>query len=219
MIMDAVGVKSGQLVKAGPKTLDRDMKYTCNLREAVRNAYSAVAESPTQGHAFPVGRAFAESVGYPAELLESVPASAVDAFAGVSNVAVFAELPEAATVVDLGCGAGLDALIAARRVGPKGRVIGLDFSESMLARARQAADISGYRNVEFRMSDAESVPLEDASMDAALVNGVFNLNPARDKIFRELARVMRRGGRAWAAELILTEPMAETVQVSPDISS
>jgi len=129
---------------------------------------------------------------------------AVEAFVGVSNVAVFASLPPGARVLDLGCGAGLDSLIAARRVGPTGRVIGIDFSDSMLTRAGQAAAALGV-NVTVCRGDAERLPLETGSIDVALVNGIFNLNPARTEIFRELARVVRPGGVVYAAELIAQE--------------
>lgn len=191
------------------------MSASCELRESVRTAYSAAAERPREKHAFPVGRQFAESLGYDASLLGSLPACAVDAFAGVSNVSVFAEIPEGATVLDLGCGAGLDALIAARRVGPRAKIIGVDFSEPMLTRARQAAEEAGVGHVEFRLADGERLPLADRSVDVALVNGIFNLNPEREAIFHELARVLRPGGTAWAAELILHEPLSEQVRADP----
>src|SRR5688572_20229910 len=122
---------------------------TQHLREGVRKAYSLAAENPQADHPFPVGRQFAESLGYPPETLAALPASAVEAFAGVSNVAILADIPQGATVLDLGCGAGLDSLIAGHRVGPSGRVIGVDFSEPMLARARQAAAEAGCEQVEF----------------------------------------------------------------------
>jgi SAM-dependent methyltransferase len=176
-----------------------------SLVESVRDAYSAAAERPGDRHAFPVGRAFAESLGYPGELLQSLPASCVDAFAGVSNVSLFAEIPEGSSVLDLGCGAGLDALIAARRTGPKGKVIGVDFSDAMLKRARSAAAEAGVSNAQFLAGDADRLSIPDASVDVALVNGIFNLNPKRDGIFTELARVMRPGGLVFAAELIMKE--------------
>ncbi|HXV44816.1 MAG TPA: methyltransferase domain-containing protein [Anaerolineae bacterium] len=185
-----------------------------DIRAGVRQAYSAAADNPQARHPFPVGRQFAESLGYSPDMLAGLPAAAVDAFAGVSNVAVFAEFPPGATVLDLGCGAGLDSLLAARRVGPAGQVIGIDFSEAMLQRARQAAVEAGISNVEFRQADAENLDLDDASIDVALVNGIFNLNPARDCIFRELARVMRPGGAVFAAELILREPLPPEAQAS-----
>lgn len=184
------------------------------LRAGVERAYSAAADRPQAEHPFPVGREFAQSLGYPAELLAQFPAAAVDAFAGVSNVAIFADIPLGATVLDLGCGAGLDSLIAARRTGPGGRVIGVDFSQSMLQRAGQAVAEMGLVNVKFRQAAAEALPLDNASIDVALVNGIFNLNPARDCIFQELARVMRPDGSVYAAEIILRELLPPEVQES-----
>jgi len=177
-----------------------------HLREGVRRAYSAAAGRPGDKHPFPVGPHFAESVGYPADLLARLPPAAAEAFAGVSNVSLFAEIPEGSRVLDLGCGAGLDCLIAAERTGSGGRVIGVDFSEAMLARAREAVVQAGLGHVELRLAEAERLPLEDGVIDVALVNGIFNLNPARTAVFRELARVVRPGGRCYAAELILRDP-------------
>ncbi len=175
------------------------------LRDQVRRVYSAAAREPKGKHPFPVGRRFAASVGYPPELLDSLPAEAADAFCGVSNVAVFAGIPEGAVVLDLGCGAGLDSLIAARRTGPGGKVFAIDFSEAMLGRAAEAVRDAGADNVVIRRADAEALPLDDASIDVALVNGIFNLNPAREAIFRELARVVRPGGELFGAEIIVRE--------------
>ena len=184
------------------------------LREMVRGAYSTAAEQPQKEHAFPVGRHFAESLGYPAELLATLPSVACDAFAGVSNVSLFADLPVGATVLDLGCGSGLDALIAAKRVGSAGKVVGVDFSEAMLARAREAVVESGTTNVELRQADAEQLPIREGEIDLALVNGIFNLNPARRSIFNELSRVVRRGGSVYAAELILSQPLPSETRAS-----
>lgn len=183
-------------------------------RAGVRKAYSAAAEGPQDEHPFPVGRAFALSLGYPEDLLDALPAVSVEAFSGVSNVSLFADIPAGAIVLDLGCGAGLDTLVAARRVGPTGKVIAIDFSGPMLARARRAAQEAKTVNVEFHQVDAERLPLPSAAVDLALVNGIFNLNPARDAIFRELARVVRPGGSVYAAELILTEPLPPEEQAS-----
>jgi arsenite methyltransferase len=179
------------------------------LRSAVHLAYSAAAERPTQKHAFPVGRLLAERLGYPVDLLDALPPAAVEAFAGVSNLAVSTALSVGARVLDVGCGAGLDSLILARRVGASGRVVGIDFSEAMLVRAREAAAAYGV-NVAFCRGDAERLPLDDASMDVALVNGIFNLNPARAEIFRELARVVRPGGHVYVAELVLQDAVSKS---------
>lgn len=186
------------------------------LRNAVCRVYSEAAQHPAEEHPFPVGRGFAESIGYPLDLLSGLPSVSIDGFAGVSNVAVFADIPVGARVLDLGCGAGLDSLIAARRVGSAGKVIGIDFSDAMLARARQAAKEYGIDNVEFRHADAENLPVPTGSLDVALVNGIFNLNPQREAIFRELGRVLRDGGTAYAAELILQGPLPPEIRITED---
>src|SRR5438874_1465737 len=109
------------------------------LRQGVYAAYTAVAKQPEGEHPFAVGRAFAAGLGYPLEQLDRLPPESVQAFTGVSAVSIWADLPAGARVLDLGCGAGMDALIAAERVGPTGSVLGVDFSPAMLARARRAA--------------------------------------------------------------------------------
>jgi arsenite methyltransferase len=184
------------------------------LRDHVRETYSAIAESPAGEHVFAVGRALAENLGYPSDLLDSLPARAVEAFAGVSNVSLFADLPEAATVLDLGSGAGMDSLIAARRLGRRGFVVGVDFSPAMLARAHDAAAEAEAGNVHLLQADSEHLPLAAGSIDVALVNGIFNLNPRRARILAELARVLRPGGAVYAAELILRQSLPPEVKAS-----
>lgn len=137
------------------------MSSAQQLRDGVRKAYSAAAENPQGEHPFPVGRRFAESLGYRKKLLASLPSTSVDAFSGVCNAAISADLPAGITILDLGCGAGLDSLIAARRVGPKGRVIGVDFSDAMLARARQSTVEVRASNLEFQKESVENLSLED----------------------------------------------------------
>jgi ubiquinone/menaquinone biosynthesis C-methylase UbiE len=140
-----------------------------------------------------------------------LPTVSVEAFAGVSNVGVSATIPAAGTVLDVGCGAGLDSLVAARRVGPGGIVAGIDFSDAMLRRARRAATLSEL-TIALCRGDAEHLPLARDSVDVALVNGIFNLNPARTQIFEELARVVRPGGAVYAAELVLMEAVSRPVR-------
>ena len=190
------------------------MREVSELRRKVRDAYSAAALYPDETHAFPVGRGFARSLGYPAGLLAEFPAACAEAFAGVSDVSLFAEIPKGSAILDLGCGAGLDSLIAANRTGPGGRVVGIDFGFSMLSRARRSAAEAGTSNVVFCQADAETLPLRDESIGIVLVNGIFNLNPARQSIFRELGRVVRRGGVVYSAELILKEPLSQKEQTS-----
>jgi arsenite methyltransferase len=188
------------------------MHNAFDLRAKVRDAYSAAALHPQDEHAFPVGRQFAVSLGYPDDALAALPAHCVEAFTGVSNVSVFADIREGDNVLDLGCGAGLDSLIAAKRTGCSGTVVGVDFSGSMLHRARCAARDACIHNAMFCRAAAEALPLPDGSIAVALVNGIFNLNPSRDAIFRELARVVTPGGRVYAAELVLREPLPQDSQ-------
>jgi arsenite methyltransferase len=180
---------------------DPDRRRTALVWEA----YSAAARDPGGEHPFAVGRELALSVGYPRNLLDQVPATAVASFAGVAAVSVAASIRPGDHVLDLGCGAGLDSLIAAERVRPGGEVLGIDFSTDMLARAASARSES----VTWLRASAEALPLADRSVDVALVNGIFNLNPGRSRIFAELARVVRPGGRLYAAELILREPLPD----------
>jgi arsenite methyltransferase len=128
----------------------------------------------------------------------------------VSNVSIYASIPEGATVLDLGCGAGLGTLIAAQRTGTTGKVFSIDFSEAMIDRAKKGTAECKYINITFIVSDAEEIPLPDASIDVALVNGIFNLSPFREKIFSQLARVLRNGGYVYASELILKEPVSSS---------
>jgi SAM-dependent methyltransferase len=188
--------------------MDKEQK----IREGVREAYSAASRHPRREHPFPVGREFAESLGYPRSVLDDLPGVAVEAFAGVSNVSILAALMQGATVLDLGCGAGLDSLVAARRVGPLGRVVGIDFSAAMLVRANAGVRTSGAQNMVLARAAAESLPLSDESIDVVLINGMFNLNPARTEIFEELARVVVPGGVVYSAELILKEPLPQAVR-------
>lgn len=185
-----------------------------SILDAVRDAYSEASRNPQNKHAFPVGRAFAESLGYPRDLLAQVPAVSVEAFSGVSNVSVFAHIPSGARVLDLGCGAGLDTLVAAMKAGPDGMVVGVDFSKAMLARAQRAAREASLDNVIFCRADAGSLPLGTGYIDVAMVNGIFNLNPERGAIFSELARVLKGDGVVYAAELILRAPLPPDIRSS-----
>jgi arsenite methyltransferase len=168
------------------------------LREGVRDAYSAAAADPARPHPFPVGRDFAASVGYPAEW---TALEAAACFAGVSNVGVAAPVRAGMRVLDLGCGAGLDSRILQARLGGTGLVVGVDFSAEMLRRAGGLARV---------LAPAERLPFRDACFDLAVVNGIFNLNPARAAIFAELARVLRPGGLVYGAELVLRAPLPVT---------
>ena len=186
--------------------LGRRRSDAAELLVGVRQAYSDAALDPSQSLPFPVGRAFAEGVGYPKAILDSLPAEAVSSFAGVGPLGEFAEIDPGATVLDLGCGAGLDSLLAARKCGASGRVLGIDFSQAMLAKARVASRLAGVSNILHCSADAGRLPLTTASVDVVLVNGIFNLNPGRWGLFQEMARVLKPGGVTFAAELVFTRP-------------
>jgi arsenite methyltransferase len=188
------------------------MDAQISRRESVREAYSAAARDPAGSHPFKVGRQLALDVGYPVEVLDRVPEPAVAAFAGVAAVSIEADLRPGERVLDLGCGGGLDSLVAAERAGSAGQVVGIDFSGDMLRRAADARQAAGASGVSLCRAAAESLPLADHCLDLVLINGIFNLNPARPAIFTELARVMRPGGRVCAAELILHEKLPEHEQ-------
>ncbi len=177
------------------------------VEAAVRDRYGQVAANPSQDFTFPVGREFAEAVGYPADLLAGLPREAADAFAGVACPVPHAGLAAGETVVDLGCGAGLDSLFAGTRVGPGGRVIGIDFAPAMIARAQRSFTAAAMPWVEARLSDGHCLPPANASADAVIVNGIFNLNPDKAMLLSEAFRVLKPGGRLVAAEIILTSPL------------
>lgn len=186
-----------------------DLAQAHKLLDKVREAYSNAADSPGDCHPFPIGYDYALSVGYSEELLQGLPGSSVERFTGVSNVPVFAEIPAGSTVLDLGCGAGADSLIAAAKTGPEGLVYGVDFSPSMVSYAQTGAAKAGAVNVKFQEAEGQTIPFATGMFDVALVNGIFNLNPDRAGLFRELARVVRPGGVLYGAEILLREPLDE----------
>lgn len=174
------------------------------LHNQVRAAYSAIAVAPAENTFFPCGRQLAENLGYPAEVLDRLPLAAVEAFCGVGDVSLWADIQASDLVLDVGCGAGLDTILAASRAA---KVVGIDFSLEMLQRAQLCLEMAGLAGkVTLLKAEVQSLPLLDASMDVALVNGLFNLNPFREEAFRELARVLRPGGVLYASELVLREP-------------
>jgi ubiquinone/menaquinone biosynthesis C-methylase UbiE len=135
----------------------------------------------------------------------------------VGNPFVFGRLTEAVTVVEIGSGAGFDAVLAARQVGPTGHVIGIDMTPEMLAKARANADALGLTNIEFRDGFAEALPVEDASADVVISNGVINLSPEKDVVLREIARVLKPGGRLQFADIAVDTAVPDAAKNNIDL--
>ena len=178
------------------------------LKSEIKKTYSSVSQEPERDFVFPTGRAWADDLGYPAELA-NVPESAAESFAGVANPWTMGRLAAGERVLDLGSGAGTDSLVAAQMVGPAGRVTGIDMTPEMLVRARSAAATMGVANVEFVEGEAERLPFSDASFDVVISNGVIDLVPDKDAVFAELYRVLAPGGRMQIADVTIQSPVSE----------
>lgn len=152
---------------------------------------------------------------YPLEDLKRLPRAAVDLALGVGHPVKHSGLRSGETVLDLGCGAGIDTLLAAQAVGATGKAIGLDMTPEMAARARHNASVAGLANVEIREGLIENIPLPDASVDAIVSNGVLNLSTRKSRVLAEAFRVLRPGGRICIADLVLDEALPEEVLRSP----
>jgi SAM-dependent methyltransferase len=182
------------------------------LLDAVKSKYGAVAQSVLSSDHAGV-KAVAEAFGYSAEELTSIPA---EANMGLScgNPTATAHLRPGEVVVDLGSGGGLDVFLASRMVGPEGRAIGIDMTAAMIARARENAEKGGYCNVEFHQSTINQIPLPDASVDCVISNCVVNLAPDKPAVFREIARVLKPGGRVAISDIALKHDLPEAVAQS-----
>lgn len=180
------------------------------LRASIQERYAKLAQSPSLERDFAAGPESAKLLGYPGAEIDALPDSATESFAGVGNPLSLGEIHSGETVLDLGCGAGMDSLLAAHRVGPAGMVIGVDATQEMLEKARRNADGANLTNVEFRHGDAESVPVASGTVDTVISNGVFNLCLDKPRVLREVLRVLRPGGR-----LLMTDMMLED-HVTPE---
>lgn len=187
------------------------------LREEIRKTYTDVSTAPEQEFIFPTGRAWAQELGYPEPELSRVPEATVESFAGVANHWLLGRIDPGSVVLDLGCGAGTDLLIAAQMTGPTGRVIGVDMTTSMLARARASAEQMGLRTIELHEALIESVPIDDASVDVVISNGVVDLVPDKDAVFDEIDRVLRPGGRLQLADVIIHNEVSEDARKRIDL--
>jgi SAM-dependent methyltransferase len=180
------------------------------LRDEIRRTYTEVSADQEQEFIFPTGRAWARDLDYPEPELSRVPEATVASFAGVANHWTLGRIEPGSVVLDLGCGAGTDLLIAAQMCGPAGRAIGVDMTPGMLERAAASAREMGLANVEVHESLIETLPLDDAAVDVVISNGVIDLVPDKDAVFAEIDRVLRPGGRLQVADVVIhTEVSAD----------
>ncbi|HWH45245.1 MAG TPA: methyltransferase domain-containing protein [Thermoleophilaceae bacterium] len=186
------------------------------LRDEIRRTYTDVSTHRFADFMFPTGRAWAEKLGYPQPELARVPDASAASFAGVANPFSLGRLDAGETVLDLGCGAGTDMLIAAQMVGPGGRAVGVDMTPSMLQVARESAERMGLV-VELHESLIETLPLESASVDVVVSNGVIDLVPDKDAVFDEIDRVLRPGGRLQVADVVIHEEVSEDARDRIDL--
>ena len=185
------------------------------LEAKVKVMYRHVAEQPHGEFHFEMGRSLAERLGYPAEVLDRIPAEAIESFAGVGYFFDLAGLGEGERVIDLGSGSGMDAFVAAAMVGSSGRVVGVDFTTEQLAKARRLA--AGLAHVQFHEGRIEHLPAADASVDCVISNGVINLSADKQRVFAEAARVLRPGGRLAIADIVTERQLTEAIVCNVDL--
>lgn len=195
-------------------TVTVDMR---ELEEKVQRMYRAVATEPHGDYHFELGRPLAERLGYPADMLDAIPAGAIESFAGVGYFFDLADLQPGESVVDLGSGSGMDVFFASTQVGPQGRVVGIDFTAEQLAKASRLAEVAGFDQAEFRAGRIERLPVKDESADCVISNGVINLSPEKQAVFAEAARVLRPGGRLAIADIVSEQQLKDSIVCDADL--
>jgi SAM-dependent methyltransferase len=184
--------------QVGVSRIDREA-----LRRFVSEKYGEVATNPELGFHFHTGRPLALMLGYSSELIDRIPAANLASFAGTGNPFLFGDLRPGERVVDVGCGAGLDTLIAAQQVGRSGQVLAVDMTAEMRERTQQGARQMGLSNIDVREGFAEALPVADGSADVIISNGVVNLCPDKRAVFGEMLRVLKPGGRIQIGDILV----------------
>jgi arsenite methyltransferase len=190
---------------------------TQELELKVQRMYRAVATDPRGEFHFELGRSLAERLGYPDDVLDRIPERAIESFAGVGYVFDLAALRDGEQVVDLGSGSGMDVFFACAQVGPRGGVVGVDFTAEQLSKAQTLAVVAGFDQAEFRAGRIERLPVEDESADCVISNGVINLSPDKQQVFAEAARVLRPGGRLAIADIVSEQQLTDAIVCDADL--
>lgn len=188
-----------------------------HLRSAIQDEYAEVAACPTKGFHFHTGRFLADRLAYPAEQVEALPDSAVESFAGVGNPFTGGDLVPGETVLDLGSGAGFDALLAAAMVGPTGHVMGVDMTPAMVEKANHNAAALGLDHVAFCEGMMEELPVADESVDVVISNGVVNLCPDKAAVLAEAHRALKPGGRIQMSDIVVSRDVGDDVRADIDL--
>lgn len=189
------------------QTLDLDL-----LRTAIQEEYELVALEPDRGFHFHTGRPLANLLNYEDAWLEGIPEAAIESFAGTGNPFSLGPLAPGECVVDVGCGAGIDSLIAAQMVAPTGQVIGVDMTPVMLGKAERSAAEAGIDNAEFRQGYGEALPVDDGWADVVISNGVLNLMPDKAIALQEMARVLKPGGRLQIGDILVQKAVPDSAR-------
>ena len=191
---------------------------TLRLRAEIESIYQRVAMEPTGDFHFHRGPTYAaEMLGYDTDALALLPSDSTASFAGVANPHRIAPLTAGATVVDIGCGAGMDLLLAAQAVGANGHAIGVDMTEAMAERARAGATSRDLANVEVRLGDAMSLPIEAQSADIVISNGVLNLTPDKEQAFGEVFRILKPDGQFLYGDIVVATELSESIRRNIDL--
>ena len=187
------------------------------LRRDILEKYTEVATSSELEFHFHHGRPLAKILEYSDNLLEGLPESAVESFAGVGNPFSLGKIAPGETVLDIGSGGGFDSIIAAKMVGPTGKVIGMDMTDTMLEKSRETAKRLGLTQLEFKKSFAEELPVPDGSVDVIISNGVLNLTHDKFASFIEVFRVLKPGGRLYLADVVVYKPVPDAAKEIVDL--